>query len=311
MVWAAVLLGLMLLVLAGSYCCYRLAFGAIPTDPPDVLPKGEQYDAVRDTMAKSIAAAVALPYECVYIQSHDGLRLFGRLYAPHPGAPLQIQFHGYRGAALRDFSGGLPMALKMGCNALVVDQRAHGCSQGRCLSFGILERQDCLAWAQYARERFGAEVPIWLVGLSMGATTVLMASELALPDTVAGIIADCGFSTPRAIIRKVIRDIRLPLFPSYQLVQLGGLLFGGFDIGKYSAAQALKNSRVPVLLIHGEDDRFVPCAMTRENFDACGAEKYLFTVPGAGHGLSCMLDYPGYCRAVADFLEKTGGHKWE
>lgn len=270
----------------------------------DVLPKGEQYEQKRQIMLDLIRSADAIAYEPVTIRSKDGLTLAGRYYEAAPGAPLQIQFHGYRSNCVRDFSGGLQLALKSGCNVLLVDQRAHGKSQGSLLSFGILERQDCVCWAEYAAARFGPDTPIFLVGISMGAATVLMASELPLPETVAGIISDCGYSSPRAIIRKVMAEMKVPVAPVYPLIRLGGMLFGHFDIEAASASEALKHCRKPVLFIHGEDDRFVPCSMTLENHAACASEKYLLTVPGAGHGLSYMEDYDAYAGAVSDFLRR-------
>ena len=242
----------------------------------------------------------------MFITTKDGLRLHGRYYETAPGAPVQILFHGYRSNALRDFSGGLQLALESGCNALLVDQRAHGASGGKCLSFGVLERRDCLEWIEYVNERFGRDVPVVPVGVSMGAATVLMASGLELPENVVGIIADCGYTSPKEIICKVARDMKLPARLVYPLVRLGARLFGGFDPDECSAEDALRSAKVPVLLIHGEDDRFVPCEMSRANHAACRSEARLLTVPGAGHGLSYLIDNAGYRSAVLSFLRSVG-----
>lgn len=291
-----------------AYLCYRVVF-AVPkgcTDDAHLLPKGEQYDKLRDKMLETVDAAAAIPFEDVFITTKDGLRLHGRYYETAPGAPVQILFHGYRSNALRDFSGGLQLALESGCNALLVDQRAHGASGGKCLSFGVLERRDCLEWIEYVNERFGRDVPVVPVGVSMGAATVLMASGLELPENVVGIIADCGYTSPRAIICKVASDMKLPARLVYPLVRLGARLFGGFDPDECSAEDALRSAKVPVLLIHGEDDRFVPCEMSRTNHAACRSEARLLTVPGAGHGLSYLIDYDGYRSAVLSFLRSVG-----
>lgn len=291
-----------------AYLCYRMVF-AVPrgsTDDVHLLPKGEQYDKLRDKMLATVDTAAAIPFEDVFITTKDGLRLHGRYYETAPGAPVQILFHGYRSNAVRDFSGGLQLALESGCNALLVDQRAHGASEGKCLSFGVLERRDCLEWIEYVNERCGRDVPVVLVGVSMGAATVLMASGLELPENVAGIIADCGYTSPKAIICKVARDMKLPARLVYPLVRLGARLFGGFDPDECSTEDALRSAKVPVLLIHGEDDRFVPCEMSRTNHSACRSESVLLTVPGAGHGLSYLIDNAGYRSAVLSFLRSVG-----
>lgn len=242
-------------------------------------------------------------YEPVEIRSDDGLRLYARYYHVADGAPLHIQFHGYRSYALRDFCGINPLARDCGHNTLVVDQRAHGKSEGHTITFGIKERIDCLRWAEYAARRFGAKTPIFLSGVSMGAATVLMATDLPLPENVVGVIADCPYSSPRAIIRKVIKDMRLPVRAAYPFVALGARLFGKFDgLSMISAVGAVKNAKVPILLIHGEADGFVPCAMSREIAAACASDARLETFPNADHVMCYMTDYDRYRSVTIDFV---------
>ena len=305
-----VVVGLAALLLTTAYVCYRLTF-AVPkkykTARP-LIPKGGQYDEVSEISKRLVDEVMAIPCEEISIKTKDGLTLFGRYYEKTPGAPVDIMFHGYRSSSLLDFSGGVQLVMECGCNAIMVDQRSHGRSDGRCLSFGISERHDLVEWVNYAVERFGKDVKIVLSGMSMGAATVLMASELDLPENVVGIFSDCGYSSPREIIRKVLRDMKLPVGPTYFMIRLGARLFGGFDPDSASAESALaNNSRIPVLFIHGEDDRFVPCEMSRRNYDACRAEKRLLTVKNAGHGLSYLVDYESYSQAVKEFLSKAHG----
>ena len=195
--------------------------------------------------------------------------------------------------------------MESGYNVLLVDQRAHGRSEGKCLSFGVLERRDCLSWVNFVVSRAGEGAKIVLYGMSMGAATVLMAAGLKLPENVVGIVADCGYTAPEAIIKTVIRKYHLPVFPIYPLIRLGGRLFGGFDLEEASAARAMDECDIPVLFIHGGDDRFVPCDMGRENYAHCrSAGKELLSVPGAGHGMSYMVDKTAYLTAVSTFLNK-------
>ena len=212
------------LAAGGVLFAYTKAFFTSPLhrEDPHALPVGEQYINERGRMLALIEELEQIPFEPVTIRSRDGLKLYGRYYHVREGAPVQIQVHGYRGSALRDFCGGSKLAREMGMNILLVDQRAHGGSGGRTITFGIRERWDCLSWAEYAAERFG-DVDIYLVGVSMGAASVLMASELDLPENVAGIIADCPFSSPEAIIAKVCReDLHLPQPLAVAFVVCGG-----------------------------------------------------------------------------------------
>ena len=270
--------------------------------PEDIYELPEQTPADVALRTRTLIRALdAVPFEPVEITSHDGLRLFGRYYHVADGAPVHIQCHGYRSYAMRDFCGGNPIAREMGHNTIVIDQRAHGRSEGDTISFGINERLDVLSWAEYARNRFG-DVPIFLTGVSMGAATVLMASELPLPQNVVGIIADCPYSSPRAIIRKVIADMGLPVALAYPFAVLGARLFGHFKgLGSITAKDAVKHARVPILLIHGEADSFVPCDMSRE-IAAAAPQARLECFPNADHAMSYMTDLDRYVSASNDFI---------
>ena len=274
--------------------------------PDDFIPSGEQYGENRSLMLSLIREMEALPCEEVRIPASDGVSLRARYYHVRDGAPLQIQMHGYRGAAVRDFCGGNKLARELGMNTLVVDQRAHGKSGGKVITFGARERYDCQDWARYAFLRFGKDTPIYLAGVSMGAATVLMAAGLELPHTVRGIIADCPYSSAEAIIRKVAsKDLHLPARPLMPFVRLAARLFGGFRLNEACAVEAVRRADIPVLLIHGEDDRFVPCGMSKEIAAACKSECALATFPQAGHGLSYIADAQRYARLVEDFVSQT------
>ena len=172
----------------------------------------------------------ARPFERVCIRSFDGLRLSGRSYHTKDGAPLAILCHGYRGTPSRDFCGGADIFFGLGFNVLLIEERAHCSSGGHSITFGVKERFDVLSWTGYAVERFGPEVRILLAGISMGAGTVLMASELDLPGNVRGILADCPFTSPAEIIKEFGRANGIPMRLAYPFASLGARLFGGFSL---------------------------------------------------------------------------------
>ena len=306
MVFLWIILAIITAVLGISYGCFRLAF-YVPkrslTLPEEIeTPEGEIYDPYREKMIRWGLETRALPHEEVSVTSFDGLILRGNYYEYAPGAPIELMFHGYRGTAERDLSGGVQRCFKLGRSALVVNQRCGGLSEGRVITFGIKESRDCLTWLEFMGKRFGKDAKIILTGISMGASTVMMAAGKDLPDTVIGVLADCGYSSPRDIMKKVIRDMGLPPALSYPFVRLGAILFGGFDPDSDSPAQALRKSKVPVIFFHGEDDAFVPCEMSRINYEACASRKMLVTVPGAGHGLSYPIDPDRYLDSLREFF---------
>ena len=304
-VLGAVILVLAVVVLMLTFYAYRVTFYAPPRKGDEdqyLIPNDEQYRKDAEKLRACISNLDNMEYEPVQICSHDGKILFARYFHVKDGAPLQIQFHGYRGSALRDLCGGTPLALKLGHNALLVDQRGHGRSEGNTITFGVLERQDCLQWIRYAQDRFGTEIPIVLVGVSMGAATVLMASELELPKAVKAVVADCPYSAPSAIIAKVADGMGLPGKPAAAVCSIGGILYGRFRLGSCSAVKAVRKTRLPVLLLHGEDDRFVPCEMSKQIYEACGSVKRLETFPNAAHAMCYMEDPARYEMVVTDFL---------
>ena len=303
MIWIIIIAALILTAAAISYYAYRKAFLSDRKRQEDwdgfIRRAGEEGPQVRELMEqlKEITA------EDVFINSFDGLKLHGRYYHAKDGAPLDIQFHGYNGNAMRDFCGGNKISRESGHNSLLIDQRAHGMSRGKTISFGINERKDCLSWVRYAVERFGEDTEIVLSGVSMGAATVLMASDLGLPKNVKAIVADCGYSSPKAIINKVMRDSGLPDKLMYPFVWLGAMVFGKFNLTESSAVSAVSESDVPILIIHGGADDFVPCYMAEEIYKACRSEKKLLIVPGAGHGMSYLVDKDLYEKTVKDFIK--------
>lgn len=297
---------LAIIILSGSYYAYRIAFYA-PSKNRDqvVTPKESQYDPYREEMGRIFRQLNDRPYELVSIVSHDGLKLSGRYYHIKDGAPLDICFHGYRSHPITDFSGGTELSFLMKHNVLLIDERAHGKSEGNTISFGIQERLDLLDWVNYAVSRFGDKVKILLYGVSMGGATVLMASDLELPPNVRGIIADCPYAKPLDVILYVGERTAFPNWLIKPMAILSARIYGGFDLLETDAVQAVKNTKVPILIIHGEDDRYVPCEMSAEIVQSNPEKVRRVTFPGAAHGISYLADTPRYHRIVKEFIHEV------
>ena len=247
----------------------------------------------------------AVPYEPVETVSFDGLRLHGRYYHTEDGAPLVIGFHGYRGKPTWDFSLGSKLYRGMGVNLLLIEERGHCSSEGHTITFGIKERRDCISWIDYATDRFGEDTRIIIAGISMGAATVLMSIDLGLPSNVLGVIADCPFSSPLDIINKVTsRDMKIPSKLAFPFTWTAASLYGNFLLDESSAVTAVKKATVPILLIHGEDDHFVPVEMSKQIYESNPDMIEFHTFPGAGHGMSCVVDPERYKEIVSDFTAR-------
>ncbi len=303
-----IILILVIFVLLLSFILFRVVFYVPPRKPHDPdyidLPPGKIYEPFHDKMRQWVVAARNTPYEEVSITSFDGLKLYGKYYEYAPDAPVELMFHGYRGSAERDMAGGMHRAFRLGHSALIVDQRCAGQSEGNVISFGINEHRDCLSWIDFMLTYLGNDVKIILTGISMGASTVLMASGKQLPPNVIGILADCGFHSAKDIICSVADSMHLPSGLLYPFVKLGAKLYGHFDLEELSPVESLKNCKIPVLFFHGEGDDYVPCYMSQINYDVCPSRKKLVFIPGAGHGLSFPVAPDLYVKEMDDFFHK-------
>jgi len=307
--WGCLIAILLLAIFFISMLLLRKAILRAPTETPDAeldkwehkrgWPVGPLREGVRWYRTQTI--------QTVAVQSFDGLRLVGDyLPAEGTGRGRVILFHGYHGC-LTDYAASLRLFHELGFDLLLPDQRAHGRSEGRFIGFGVLERRDCRTWAEEA-DRLWGEKPTFLAGVSMGASTVLMASGDVLPADVRGLLADCGFTSPREIVLRVLhRVMHLPTYPFYPVTNGLCRLLAGYGFGDYSTLDAMAVNRLPVLFFHGEADSFVPPEMSRRNYEACRAEKRLVMVPGAAHCQSFVRDYETCSRETAAFLNRWAG----
>lgn len=296
-----VLLAIFFLIMYGLY---RYAFCLSPRKRPDVrsIPDSQLYRGCHDRMLAVVEEMERTPYEIVSISSRDGLQLYGRLYNIKKDAPLLLFFHGYHGTSAWDGYGFFRICKENGINILMADERAHGKSEGKVITLGIRERWDCKSWSEYAVERFGGNTDIFLAGVSMGAASVMMASELGLPGNVRALIADCGYSRPATILMETVKSMKLPVKTIYLFLKLGARLFGHFDLEEATALHAVEKLNIPILFIHGGQDSIVPPFMGEELYRACVGKKAWTLIEKADHANSAMTDYGLYEKSVLQFI---------
>lgn len=285
---------------------------ALDRKEPKILTKNRSRlmgsEELSNCMSKLIERAERLRAkncQVIEINSHDGIKLAGHWYPCENPKRVVIAMHGWRSSWARDFGIVADFLHQNHCSVLFAEQRAQGSSEGEYMGFGMLERYDCFDWIQWVNTKTEGKLPIYLMGVSMGATTVMMTTGFELPQSVHGIVADCGFTSPHAIWKHVAENnLKIP-FGIYSAVANDifkkKVMVGSKD---FSCTQALENCKVPVLFVHGTDDQFVPINMTFENYKACKADKQLFIVPGADHGMSYVIDKEGYEKKLLEFWER-------
>lgn len=260
-----------------------------------------QYKDKKERMEKEFGWFKSQNFETLYMKNRHGLKLVGKYLKTGDTNKIAIFFHGYRSVPKNDFSAMIPFYQKQGFNILLVHQRSHGESKGKVITFGIKEQKDCHDWVKYVNKKFD-NPQILLIGISMGAATVLMASSKEMQN-VKAVIADCGYSCPYTIITNTIKILRIPVHPTINFINFHLKFFTGKDLKNHAVTKKLKQSKVPILFIHGLDDKFVPCSMTEENYAATTGEKDILLIEGAGHAGCYVTATKKYETKVKKFLE--------
>ena len=245
-------------------------------------------------------------FESVHIKSHDGLTLSGYIKKTDNPKRIILAMHGYKSRCSKDFALISDYLFGSGCTVVFTDQRAHGASEGEFTSFGINERHDCIAWLDYITENISESLPVYLCGVSMGASSVLMASGKQLPPCVHGIIADSPFSSPADIIshtldRKADRRTNKEKLKNH--LDLTVMKRFGFSLYDYSVNEAMKTNSVPVLLFHSADDKTTPLSMSESIFRDCSAEKRMVVFEDSGHLQGCFFHKNRYISELENFFE--------
>lgn len=263
---------------------------------------GTDWSRYMELIGERKAYMMAQPYEDVYVTSFDGLKLHGT-YFPGKEPKTVICFHGYTSEGLKDYIGLSDYYMKNGFGMLLVDERAHGKSEGEYIGFGCLDRWDARTWIDWVIEHTSKEEQILLHGISMGGATVLMTSSLKLPSQVRGVVSDCGFTSPKEVFSHVLNSMyHLPAFPLIQISDFVNKRKAGYGLDECNAAREVRNAQVPILLIHGDGDHFVPCRMCEEIYRNCAPGTKKLIVKGASHAECYYKDMEAYENALDDFI---------
>lgn len=287
---------LVLTTLTGELYRHVFCRGGSPLLTPLLDKKGheEDYYLHRDGTAAQLRA---LPREEFTMLSARGHALRGYYY-PLAGEGKRIAFliHGYRSEHGETAGMYREYYRSRGFDLFCCDHEAHGESEGRFIGFAAYEPEDCLRWINVLRRRFGPEVQILLHGFSMGAATVLRMAPRC-PETVRFLVEDSGYRDAQLQLRGQLG----PLFPA-----LRGLhrLIAGVDLRQADARAALAEARIPILFVHGREDKTVPFENGPLLYGSYGGEKDCLFVPGARHVESMHVSPEAYARKLDAFISR-------
>ncbi|MGM0238954.1 alpha/beta hydrolase [Enterococcus sp. AZ103] len=241
----------------------------------------------------------------VYINSHDGLKLVGFQYLTESlSNRWAILIHGFDSQHQEMFDKA-PFFQTLGFNLLLPDARAHGESDGKYIGFGWPEREDIKQWIDFILSQ-DADAEIILYGVSMGGATAMMTAGEKLPKQVVAVIEDCGYSSVAEELAYQLKQLfNLPAFPLIPTVSIINYFHQGWWLREASSTKQLAKTRLPVLFIHGTEDRFVPFEMMQENYLATPTAKRVLTVEGAQHAKAGVTAGSVYWETVKEFLTEN------
>ena len=241
----------------------------------------------------------------VEIKADDGVTLRGTEYITDENTEnWAIVLHGYRAEPKSVLTIGEHFSEK-GYNVLIPSMRACADSDGEFVGMGWLDKDDLKCWINLIIAE-NSNAKIILHGSSMGAATVLMASGDELPTNVKAIIADSGYTSVWDIFASEAKArFGLPTFPVLNMFQVVAKVRAGYNIKKASALEQVKNSKTPILFIHGDKDDFVPESMCESLYNNANCIKDKLIISGAGHTDSKYKESDTYYNKIFEFIDKV------
>ena len=310
MIIIIVLILVLIILLALSYYMFASVFDMKiykHQEPKDDFIDSEK-DLMRPTAHKQYAFLAPymeklkeIPYEDLYIQSFDGLKLHGYLYKGE-GKEVVICVHGYKSAPPNDFADKMQIYTARKSSILMIDDRAHGKSEGRYLGFSELDKYDIKSWVDKINELYD-NPSIYLHGVSMGGASVLHTANMNLKN-VKGIISDCGFNSIDGIVRFLVKkSYHVPYFPLANLANMWSKIIAKVDFKASIGEEIVANSNIPIVFIHGKLDNFVPCQMSIDMYNACTNKKALLLVEDCGHAAAYCCAQEEYTKIIYKLMD--------
>lgn len=304
-----IVVGCMLILGFGSNYLYNLALN--PDTPKDLIfSSDDEPNAVSQNETSGVVTIDDTTwlleqsgYEDFFITSKDGLNLHNYLLTQPNSNKWIIAVHGYT-------SDGITMApyakkfYEMGYNVIIPDLRGHGQSEGDYIGMGWDERFDIIDLINDIVEK-NSEAEIALLGVSMGAATVMNVSGENLPSQVKAIIEDCGYTSVWDEFAHQLHELfGLPPFPMMHSASLMAKFRAGYWLNEAAPIEQIKKSKTPTLFIHGDQDDFVPYSMLDELYNASNTAKEKLIIEGAGHAKSREVNPELYWSTIINFLDK-------
>ena len=190
-----------------------------------------------------------------------------------------------------------------GYNVLVIDNRAHGESDGIVSSLGFREYKDILRWAALLHDTLG-NAAVFLHGICIGCSTALFAlTSRQCPDYLVGMAAEGMYKTFGVSLEKHFEERGKPMFPLGYITEFYIWLFGGANVVTDGPYKRILKMHKPLLMLHSREDPYSLPENAQKLYDSCPSkEKRLVWFPHGGHSRIRIVDCEGYDGAIRAFL---------
>lgn len=220
--------------------------------------------------------------------------------APAPTGRTMILVHGYADAKVGSIAWA-PMLVELGFNVLSIDLRAHGESEGRLSTGGVLEADDLTQIIDILRART-PEQAIHLMGISLGAAVCIKAA--AGRDDIGSLVLECPYDDYRNAIAHHARHLAAPLPGLSRLIARVAEWSAGVNFDDAMPARFLSQVRCPIFMIHGKLDPFVDPGMVERLATSLKPGDVHVVVEQGGHVDAMIVDPAGYQSRLASFLSR-------
>ncbi|HVG91534.1 MAG TPA: alpha/beta fold hydrolase [Alphaproteobacteria bacterium] len=244
---------------------------------------------------QAIAAAVRDDFQAalqdVSIRASDGVVLKGWYVHPRVyNGNTVVLLHGITDNR-EGVAGYGQLLLEHGYAVLLPDARRHGESGGDLATYGVKEADDIHRWVSWVYQH---DPPQCVYGLGESYGAALLLQSLAVENRFCAVAAESTFSTAREMsFERVSGPLHLPSWvgrtlgrPAIWSAVVYAHLRYGLDLLQPSPLEAVRSSKVPVLLIHGEADRSIAAWHSQRIANAAPDHVELWLVPHAGHTMA-------------------------
>jgi hypothetical protein len=235
---------------------------------------------------------------------HDGLHLYGEYYQ-FGGERCVIILPGRCECLKYSYFFAAPYE-QAGMNVLVIDQRAHGKSDGKYNTIGVKEHRDVIAWIHFLEKTYRIR-EVWLHGICIGSSSAILTMTSAeCPAVVKGMVTEGCFVSFRETFKRHMMDINRPVYPVLDEVMLKLKSQADADVYQAAPIKYIDKVKQRALFLYGKEDKFSIPPKSQKLYDKCGSQdKQLVWFEHGPHSHLRLHNTEQYDAAIVNFVNQS------